>query len=256
MENPLVHLHQFIVDHYDLEELRTLCFSLSVNYDSLRGEGHAAKARELVLYLGRQQRFDALLEALKQERLAVFDQSGLSTDSVTLEALNEAMPVLKEELEGGGIPPGKRQRLEALRQEIRDLLVLFERAAFRPYDGDNRGDPTAVYNAVYETRIQLQQRGAIFMPDDEIADQFGRIQRELLKLENEVKRTFPRIASLAAELRDSPIGTQYRLTQVRAELGDEQLEQTVYFLRSAASEIYDLTDSVRQSLKELNHRLA
>jgi hypothetical protein len=46
MDNPLARLHQLIVDSYDLEDLRTLCFSLSVTYDALPGEGTAAKARE------------------------------------------------------------------------------------------------------------------------------------------------------------------------------------------------------------------
>jgi len=34
--------------HFDAEELRTLCADLCVDYDNLQGEGKAAKARELV----------------------------------------------------------------------------------------------------------------------------------------------------------------------------------------------------------------
>ena len=44
-------VRQTLVKLYDLEELRTLCMDLNVDYDSLRGEGKAAKARELVLYM-------------------------------------------------------------------------------------------------------------------------------------------------------------------------------------------------------------
>ena len=34
-------LYQTILDGFDLEELRTLCFYLDVEYDDLRGEGRA-----------------------------------------------------------------------------------------------------------------------------------------------------------------------------------------------------------------------
>jgi len=51
------------------EELRTLCFKLTgVDYDSLRGEGKEAKARELVEYAERTDRFEELVEAVQRER--------------------------------------------------------------------------------------------------------------------------------------------------------------------------------------------
>jgi hypothetical protein len=50
--------------HLDLEELRTLCFDLGVDYDSLRGEGKAAKIRELIALLRRNNRVPQLIVAL------------------------------------------------------------------------------------------------------------------------------------------------------------------------------------------------
>ncbi len=47
MAGDLSRLHRFIIEHYDLDELRTLCFDLGVNYDDLRGEGLSAKARAI-----------------------------------------------------------------------------------------------------------------------------------------------------------------------------------------------------------------
>ena len=32
-------LHQFLVAHFSLEELKTLCFNLGVEYEDLAGEG-------------------------------------------------------------------------------------------------------------------------------------------------------------------------------------------------------------------------
>jgi len=66
--NDLVALHQTLVNCFDLEELRTLCFSLNVDYDSLPGEGKAAKARELVQYMQRHDRLDDLTVALASQR--------------------------------------------------------------------------------------------------------------------------------------------------------------------------------------------
>ena len=86
MDNPLARLWQFIVQHYDLEELRTLCFDLGVDYDELRGEGLSAKARELLLYLGRRGRFDALLDALRQPLPEPFDPAALQAATPSFEA--------------------------------------------------------------------------------------------------------------------------------------------------------------------------
>lgn len=54
-------LRQNLVEHFDLEELRTLCSDLGVDYDGLRGEGKIAKARELVEYLDRTGRIPELV---------------------------------------------------------------------------------------------------------------------------------------------------------------------------------------------------
>ena len=46
-------IRQILVERMDLEELRTLCQDLHVDYDSLRGEGKTGKARELVSHMKR-----------------------------------------------------------------------------------------------------------------------------------------------------------------------------------------------------------
>jgi hypothetical protein len=53
---------QLLVQYFDEEELRSLAFDLEVDYDSLRGEGKAGKARELVAYLDRHGRLGELAE--------------------------------------------------------------------------------------------------------------------------------------------------------------------------------------------------
>ena len=53
-------LHQALIDHYNLEELRTLCAQLNIPFEDLGGEGRQAKARELILWLERRGRLDEL----------------------------------------------------------------------------------------------------------------------------------------------------------------------------------------------------
>jgi len=57
-------LHRMLEERYALEELRTLCFQLHVDYESLPGEGKAAKARELVSHMQRRDRLEELAAAI------------------------------------------------------------------------------------------------------------------------------------------------------------------------------------------------
>jgi HEAT repeat protein len=105
MTNLLTRLHQFIARHYDLEELRALCFDLGVDFDELRGETKSAKAQALLLHLGRRRRLDRLLDALRRTRPQSFDRAGLSIASDALGVLYDALlafeagdPRLLEEL--------------------------------------------------------------------------------------------------------------------------------------------------------------
>lgn len=58
----LIALRQVIAARFDEEELRTLCFDLGVDYDSLRGEGKENKARELLATMERRGRVLSLIE--------------------------------------------------------------------------------------------------------------------------------------------------------------------------------------------------
>ena len=61
-------LLQGIVDYFDEDELRSLCFFLSVDFDILSGDNKLAKARELILYLQRRGKLNLLTEKCKELR--------------------------------------------------------------------------------------------------------------------------------------------------------------------------------------------
>ena len=91
----LTYLHNFLVEHFDGEELKTLCFELRVDYDSLPGQGKAAKARDLILQIEQQGELGQLLAALKRRRPNLFDRAGLSTDPAVVKALYDELPAYK-----------------------------------------------------------------------------------------------------------------------------------------------------------------
>lgn len=61
-------LRELIVESFNLEEIRTLCYDLRVSYDDLQGEGITAKSRELIAYLERRDRLDQLITYLENAR--------------------------------------------------------------------------------------------------------------------------------------------------------------------------------------------
>jgi len=64
----LTELRQQITEHFDGEELRTLCFDMGVDYDTLRGEGKEAKVRELVAFFERRGAIAELVRKCSEQR--------------------------------------------------------------------------------------------------------------------------------------------------------------------------------------------
>ena len=61
-------LHDILAARFDEEELRTLCFKLGVDYDSLPAKGKGGKVRELITRLDRRNVIPTLVETGKQSR--------------------------------------------------------------------------------------------------------------------------------------------------------------------------------------------
>lgn len=70
----LTNLRRLLMDSFDYEELRTLCFDLNLDFETLNGEGKgkAAKVREIILHMQRRpQGLDRLVTAIRNERGAI-----------------------------------------------------------------------------------------------------------------------------------------------------------------------------------------
>ncbi len=61
-------LRRKMVDHFNLNELKSLSFDLSVDWDSLDGDTIALKSQALISYLGRRGRLSDLIILLREER--------------------------------------------------------------------------------------------------------------------------------------------------------------------------------------------
>jgi len=72
-DHPLERLRLLLIERFDDEELRTLCFGPTVDYDSLQGSGKDSKVRELITYFDRRRDLCTLLRLLKCRRLDVYE---------------------------------------------------------------------------------------------------------------------------------------------------------------------------------------
>lgn len=92
MRNRLIQLHWILSNQLDAEELRTLCFYTGVNYDHLRGEEQAGKARALLEHLDKRGRISALVDAGKKIRSDIDWPEVLAVEEAAEPAI-ETLPV-------------------------------------------------------------------------------------------------------------------------------------------------------------------
>jgi hypothetical protein len=79
-------LRRILDERFDEGELRTLAFDLQVDYDSLRGERKADKARELVAYMERHELLSELASKIQELRPMTFKTGGVNIGSSIEEA--------------------------------------------------------------------------------------------------------------------------------------------------------------------------
>jgi hypothetical protein len=64
----LARIRHTLVNSFDLDELRTLCFDLGMDFESLPGQSKPAKAREMVNYWRNRHDLSPLTDAIRLER--------------------------------------------------------------------------------------------------------------------------------------------------------------------------------------------
>jgi uncharacterized protein YjbI with pentapeptide repeats len=139
-------LHQLLNARLDEEELRTLCFYVDVEYDDLRSEGKANKARELIKYLENRDQIFELVETGRQLRSdiswpdipKVIEETTPvirphETDSQQVSALQTYLDLMSKLLSEGLLTSNKGDEIRAVAR-AQTLVVL------RVLDGKSKGE--------------------------------------------------------------------------------------------------------------------
>lgn len=86
-----VGLHRALDTKFNAEELRTLCFKLRIDYDSLGGEGKEGKARELVLMAKRTDQIHKLVRKIEEARPGTGKKLGAKPQAVPQNSLGSLL---------------------------------------------------------------------------------------------------------------------------------------------------------------------
>lgn len=97
MTTHLTKLYGFLVNYYSLDELNILCFELGIEYENLGGRTRNSKARELILHLGREQRFDELFAQLKASRPRAYKQEEFDTSQEAIQVYYDELDAFETE---------------------------------------------------------------------------------------------------------------------------------------------------------------
>lgn len=131
-------LRENLVDFFSLEELKTLCRDMQIDFDSLGGEGKAGKVRELIAFLERRGHLSELIAEARCQRPAVnWDDlelvmgrptALLSKDDnrIALDQVRRALMLLEEEAAtytALTIPVRLRIEIEDKRHEAAELIA-------------------------------------------------------------------------------------------------------------------------------------
>lgn len=92
----LAKIYNFVREFYSLDELRTLCFELGIEFENLGGRTRNAKSRELILQLGQQRRLDDLLKALQTTRRNIFAKAQIDSSKAGLDQLYGELDAFEE----------------------------------------------------------------------------------------------------------------------------------------------------------------
>lgn len=136
----------------------------------------------------------------------------------------------------------RRKRFEAEREEIRNLLLIFDRSVFdAPFHSE---DPIQMFIAIRQIRIAMQTNGASLVKNRTVAESFQRIRKILLRTENEVMMKYPAIFQLATQPMEEHL--------YAAQLLGRDWEDSIYLMMGLRQEVDEQLRKIRKQLHILD----
>lgn len=166
----LVALRKFLMAHFNLSELQTLCFDMGIDYDVMPGPGKTDKVRELVGYLDRRDRVLELAKEVKERRPDVLWPDDLRTapprELPLLYTFVQASRSALAQIFPAGLTTAAKDRIVTLTPKIR------------------RGSDEEMERAL-ETLIKTLQNAGIYDLDGaQCLDELGRQKATLARMQD------------------------------------------------------------------------
>ena len=122
-----IHLIEMMVECFSIEELKTLCFKLDLEYENVSVGGREEYARELILYCKRIDRFDDLIDLCEKERphLSWREKDQEISKTKTLRPKNKMVELLHLWDEWEGVDIGNSSN--AYHQEHANYRIQFDK---------------------------------------------------------------------------------------------------------------------------------
>jgi hypothetical protein len=197
----------FIDEHFNTSDIKTLCLGLDVDYESLAGETKKDKARELILHLKRIHKLDRLYDVLTD----YVQKMNMSQESIQqLRTLKDLASSIFQQIYLTDIDPGEKQK--AMRQQLVDIGQALQCDVKKEIEVNNEG-----VKMLMKTKTTNQEILMSYVPNieqqklrNEVLASYGLFWAEK-KGAGMLKGRFFTLASIDPSLLDLSLGDDFQV---------------------------------------------
>lgn len=129
------------------------------------------------------------------------------------------------------------------KEEIKELLKLFERAVFEASIYSE--EVTAMFDAIQNVRIALQMKNAALVENPTVGKLFREIWKELLDIEGEVIEKYPKVFEALAELKNQPMDWNRRRRSEEI-IGKDECWKAINLMMNVRGKINPKIEKIRE----------
>jgi len=147
--------------------------------------------------------------------------------------------------------PAPISKDDELDKDINELFELFTQHAAFMEENRAGSDPTALFNAVHRTKLNMGTKTRIMLGKGPLSERFKDIQKQLNTLEKDFREKYPQVADLTVEMNNAKYSESQRKEIVRAKLGNELSDQASDFLQVRNLQIRDAVEALVADLDKI-----